>query len=76
MVFGQFGGHIGGWTMWLFWPAILVVVAYVVYRLAVPSRGDRSRNPSQTPETILKHRYASGEIGKEEYERRLADLRR
>ena len=29
-----------------------------------------------SPEQILKRRYAAGEIDKEEYDRRLSDLRR
>jgi putative membrane protein len=37
---------------------------------AGPSRGEDS------PDTILKRRYARGEIDRDEYERRLTDLRK
>jgi putative membrane protein len=66
-------GHMG-W-MWLWWVvglALLVAIVWAVMRAAMPtSAGDR---PS--PEAILKGRYARGEIDQQEYERRLADLRK
>jgi len=39
--------------------------------------GLRSRADShESPESILKRRYAAGEINSDEFERRLAELRR
>ncbi len=62
-----------GW-MWVFW--ILLIVALVLLIRWAVTAGRNSRPPGESPEVILKQRYARGEIDKEEYERRLADLRR
>jgi putative membrane protein len=61
-----------GW-MWIFWIVLIVVIVLVV-QAAVSSRG--SAFSSESAEEILKRRYARGEIGKEEYERKLEDLRK
>lgn len=64
-----------GWWMLLWWGfgiAVFVLLVWVIGRAAagLPMRdGD-------TPEQILKRRYARGEIEREEYQRRLEDLRR
>ena len=58
---------------WLFGIVLLVALIWAVARAAGSSvRGPRD----ESPETILKRRYARGEFDREEYERRLADLRR
>jgi putative membrane protein len=62
-----------GW-MWLFW--ILVIVAIVWFARSVAASGRGPSQPRETPEDILKRRYASGEISQEEFERKLAGLRR
>lgn len=64
-----------GWWMVLWWVAGIVVLVLLVRLVAgttggFPSRGD------ETSEQILKRRYAKGEIGREEYQSRLEDLRR
>jgi putative membrane protein len=64
-----------GWWMVLWWVAGIVVLVWLVRLVAgsaggVPTRGDDS------PEQILKRRYAKGDIEREEYQRRLEDLRR
>lgn len=62
-----------GW-MWIFWVVLIVVIVLVVQRASISSRP-----PGEIPvsaEEILKRRYARGEIGKEEYERKLEDLRK
>ena len=64
-----------GWWMALWWTFVLaffVLLVWVVARAAggFPGRAD------ETPEQILKRRYARGEIEREEYQRRLDDLRR
>ncbi len=62
-----------GW-MWVFW--ILLIVALVLLIRWAVTAGRSSRPPGESPEAILKQRYARGEIDKEEYDRRLTDLRR
>jgi putative membrane protein len=61
-----------GWWMTLSWLASLVVLVLLIRWLA----GTSSAPPSDDPEQILKRRYAKGEIDREEYQRRLEDLRR
>jgi putative membrane protein len=62
------GWHMFSW--WILWAVLIIGVIWMIRRPANPSREDDS------PETILKRRYARGEIDREEYERRLADLRK
>jgi len=69
-----YGVHMGG--MWLWWIVGLGALGLLVWAVArgagppLPPRGEDS------PETILKRRYARGEVDREEYERRLTDLRK
>lgn len=69
-----FGWMHGGW----FWGgqllAIAVVAVLVWVIIRATNRPDEPRH--DTAEQILKQRYARGEISKEEYEQKLADLRR
>ena len=63
-----------GW-MGIWW--ILVVLLFVVgvwYALAATRQS--SGGAGETPEDILKRRYATGEINREIYERMLSDLRK
>lgn len=58
---------------WLLGLVVLVAVVWAVVRAggtAGIGRGEES------PETILKRRYARGDLDREEYERRLTDLRK
>lgn len=64
-----------GWWMVLWWVAGILVLVLLV-RLVTGSAGGVSRRDDETPEQILKRRYAKGEIDSEEYQHRLADLRR
>jgi putative membrane protein len=64
-----------GWWMVLWWVAGIVVLVLVV-RVVVGSLGGPFVRGDETPEQILKRRYAKGEIEREEYQRRLEDLRR
>ena len=72
MWFG-YGGHMA-W-MWLWWIVGLGVLSLLVWAgtrvVQSPPRHD-----DDLPEAILKRRYARGEISEEEYERRLAGLRK
>lgn len=61
--------------MWLLGPLGLVVVVAIVWALA--QRGSGAAPPQkETPEQILKRRYARGEIDEPEYGRMLDNLRR
>ena len=64
-----------GWWMVLWWLVAIVVLVLVV-RLVTGSRGGPGSRADESPEQILKRRYAKGEIDREEYQRRLEDLRR
>jgi putative membrane protein len=76
---GYGGGFMGG--MWLFWLLLLVVLVLAV-RWAVsgfgPREGGRRGTPAdsalESPEDVLKKRYARGEISKTEFEVKLRDL--
>lgn len=60
-----------GWW-WIFWLAIVPVAVWLVAKGIGGGGGSRE----DSPETILKRRYAHGGIDREEYERRLTDLRK
>jgi uncharacterized membrane protein len=55
------------------WVLVVVLAVWVVVRLVGqrPSRGD-----AESAEELRRRRFASGEIDAEEYDRRLAVLRR
>lgn len=62
-----------GW-MWIVW--LLIAVA-VVWAVVAASRTPRYGGPPRdSAEEILKGRFARGEIDRDEYRRRLEDLRR
>lgn len=62
--------HYGmGWGMVLVWLIPILLVAGIVYA----QRG-RSGTPGRTPLEILEARYARGEIDREEFLKRRADL--
>ena len=65
------GGHMIWMALWWFIGiGLFVVLLWVLLGVVRPSQ------PDQSPEAILRRRYASGEIDTEEYERRLAALRK
>lgn len=68
-----FGGGMGWWMTfgWVFWIAVIAAIVWVVSRSARTGGANED-----SPETILKRRYARGEIDRQEYEQRLADLRK
>ncbi len=77
-MFGRWGGWTWGFGMWLgglamliFWGA-LIIGALVVVRLL--GGGVSGRDGSPSPLDILKRRYASGEITREQYEQMRKDL--
>ncbi|MEJ2013751.1 MAG: SHOCT domain-containing protein [Anaerolineales bacterium] len=60
--------------MWLWWLAGAIVIVAIVWALL--RQQDRGDSRQESPEEILKRRYARGEIDRDEYERALRDLRR
>lgn len=83
-MWNDFMSHMGGYTggfgwsvfgllhMALFWGLVVVAVFFLVR--AVLGDGNGSPERSADPLTILKERYARGEIGRNEYESKRADL--
>ncbi|MGE3411146.1 MAG: SHOCT domain-containing protein [Dehalococcoidia bacterium] len=70
----DYGMHMG--SMWL-WSVIGLAVVVVLVWAMVRAGGAAARpHADESPEAILKRRYARGEIEREEYERALTDLRR
>ena len=68
-----YGGH--GWGMawwWIIGIVIVVVIAWVVVKGLNQSRTNQCIGKSALD--ILKERYASGEIDKQEFEERKKDL--
>ena len=71
------GGHAMGW-MWIWWVLGVIVIVAAIWTLTRSGgrfRGrDRGGPERESPEEILKRRYASGEIDRDEYEARRRDL--
>ncbi len=65
-------GHMGG--MWFWWIAGIVIVAVLIWAVSRTS-SPKGGNSGASAEELLKRRYANGEIDKDEYEKRLHDLR-
>lgn len=75
------GDHMswGGWGMMFGWTLILVVLILVVWGFADgrwPGRGSSVDRGEDRAESVLRQRYARGEIDEEEYRRKLDELRR
>lgn len=56
---------------WIVGLGLLVVFVWAIARAA-----GSGTSVQESPETLLKRRYANGEINREEYEQRLSDLRK
>lgn len=65
--------HMGG--MWLWWLLIISAIAAAFWFVARASRSGES-TPEESPEKVLKRRYAKGDIDKHTYEDMLAELRK
>jgi putative membrane protein len=61
--------------MWIWWLIVLVAMVSVIWLIARGSRSD-ARPPEDSPERVLKRRYARGDIDEETYEHMLAELRK
>jgi len=62
----------GGWFGMGFWWILVLVVVGVVIWLGV--RGSGQRPAGESAIDLLKRRYASGEINREEFEQKKRDL--
>lgn len=63
------------WAWWLFWITTIVVVVYAFWRLyADRAEARREEACLLQAEEGLRFRYAQGEIGEEEFFRRVAAL--
>jgi len=62
----------GGWMI-IFWIG-LIVGAFFLVKYLVDQNRSSSTGKESTPLEILKRRYASGEIAKEEFEQKKKDL--
>jgi putative membrane protein len=69
-----YGDHMG-W-MWLGWVVGLGLLMLLVWAIARAAGTSGPMGRDDSPETILKRRYARGEIDRNEYERHLSDLRK
>jgi putative membrane protein len=67
------GFGFGGIGMILFWVVIIAVVVILAKGL-IGGTGQGDKPATKSALDILKERYASGEIGREEYERKKRDI--
>lgn len=70
--------HYGDHDAHMFWMVFIWILGglAVLAVLWLLARGAGSPGGQESPEEVLKRRYAAGEISREEYEEKLADLRR
>lgn len=69
-----YGDHMGWMGLW--WIVGVVLLLLLVWAVARASGLPGPSRTEEPPETILKRRYARGDIDREEFERRLTDLRK
>ena len=62
--------------MAIWWLLGLVVLGMVIWAVIRAAGSPGNGRGEESPETILKRRYARGEVDREDYERRLTDLRK
>ena len=66
----------GGWHMWWMAGSWLVGLVLVGLFLWAWAHGTAFQPPPESPESVLKRRYAQGDITSDEYNRRLTELRK
>ena len=66
-----------GWmgTWWIVGATLIALVVWALFRSSRGSSRGRTNGSSESPEQVLKHRYAKGEIDRETYQRMLTELR-
>jgi len=64
----------GGGYMWLFWILLIVAIVLAMKFVSGNSGGSSGAGDDESPMSILKKRYARGEIDEEEYNRRAREL--
>ena len=64
-------GLMGGW--WLLGLVVVILIIWAVVRAAGSQGIGRDE---QSPEAILKRRHTRGEVDRDEYQRRLTDLKK
>jgi len=74
MMWPGYGAHM--WWMSLWWIVGLGVLVLLVWAIARAAGPPASSRGEDSPEAILKRRYARGELDREENDRRLSDLRK
>lgn len=67
------GGGLMGIGMILLWLVPIVLLVWLFARM-VGGKGDADASCRRSPREILDERYARGEIDRDEYQRRRADL--
>jgi putative membrane protein len=76
---GSDWSDVGWWAMgigMIVWVVVLAVIIGLVVWLMNRTQAGRVDRRSESAEEVLRRRFASGELDGEEYERRLALLRR
>lgn len=64
------------WPWWLIGLAVVVAIVWLAVSWTRRQPLDTTRHETrESPEDVLKKRYARGEIDRDTYEERLADLR-
>lgn len=58
----------GGWMMIIWW--LIIIAAIVLFFKMMPSRWGSNDTPNESALELLRRRYASGDITREEYEER------
>ncbi|HEY9052661.1 MAG TPA: SHOCT domain-containing protein [Gammaproteobacteria bacterium] len=64
----------GGGYMWLVWVLIIAVLVILVKSITDSSSGSIQTRNDESPMSILKKRFARGEIDEEEFNRRKKEL--
>ncbi|HJW76341.1 MAG TPA: SHOCT domain-containing protein [Thermoleophilia bacterium] len=77
----MWGWGFGGWWRWpmligmiAFWVGVVVLMVWLIKALAVGTAQLSPSPPRETPQDVLKRRYAAGEIDREDFEQKKHEL--
>jgi putative membrane protein len=73
---GGWGGGGWFWAMHLLWWVLAVVLVVLIFRFVSGGMRDRNRGGGDTALTILRERFARGEIDQREFDERKAILKK